>query len=341
MHKFQIYIYFIIFSLFFTPSCKKNDKKYFKFENNSFSFIQLSGSIQSSETHQVYPPENSRITTIENIIEEGSLIKKGDFIAELIPQKNNDEILNKKQKIDQILQEKTKSTQETNAQIQKNINDINKNIADIDLFNKTRATQNISSMAEFIPLNNLKKELIDNKINLISVKMLKEQNNYLQNKLNIYKNNYDKRENILQKNIPKEENLKKFIIKSDADGIIYFLKNWQGEKFIKSSTAYESVPFAQIENTEKIQVVSYLPEENRKNAYLGKAVKVIIFGSQNIEVGGTIKSISKIVMTLKNWDTDLDKGKATSVDPLFFQMVVNLNSLPKSLKPQTKVQVLL
>lgn len=203
------------------------------------------------------------------------------------------------------------------------------------------AKKSIDVLAEFIPLNELKKEAIENKENITKVNNLRTQNYYLTKKLSIYKNNYEQRLNILQKNSQTNINKDKFIVTADANGILFFRKNWQGEKYTKSSTIYEDVAFARIENTEKMQAISYLPEENRNNVSIGKKVKVVIFGSQNIEVVGSIHAISKIVMSLKNWDRDLDKGKPSSVDPLYFKILVSLDSLPTTIKPATKVQVLL
>ena len=88
-----------------------------------------------------------------------------------------------------------------------------------------------------------------------------------------------------------------------------------------------------------MQVVSYLPEEDRNLAKIGQKVKITIFSTQNIELEGTIKSISKIVMPLENWDIAMTSGKPSDIDPLYFQLAVTLNAIPNSLKPATKVQV--
>lgn len=333
----KIIIYLPIFFLFIFSSCHKIIHNDLSNKEDNGNYFPILGSLQSTDIHYVYPPENSRLTSIKNIIEEGSNVKIGDFIAEFTSQNSSEDMLEKKRKLDNLLQEREKYIQDTTSQIQKNMNEINKNLSDIEIYNKTVAKQSINELAEFIPLNTLKKDSLDNKIKTENLKNLKIQNNFLSEKLMNYKNFYSTRINILQKNQNSQE--KSYIVKSKANGIIFFLKNWLGEKFTTGATAYNEIPIARIENIEKMQVLSYLPEEQRKLAHIGLNVKIIIFGSQNLEVEGKIQSISKIVMPLKNWDINLDQSKPSSIDPLFFQLIVSLNST--SLKPATKVQVLL
>ena len=336
MNNLKCNIYILLCCLFLFISCKNKYSPSFIENKNQ---VQLNGSIQSTEIRFIYPPKNTRSSTIKNIIDEGSLVKKGDFIAEFTPQKDNTDLLDKKQKIDQILQDKSNKIQDINNQIQKNMVEINKNASDIEVFNKTRSKKSIDDLSQFIPLNNLKKEIIDNKISLVSMDDLKKQNNILEEKISLYKNNYDKRMNLIQKYLSLDAKNEKFIATTDSDGILFSLKNWRNEKFIKGSNVYESEPIARIENTKNMQVVSYLPEEDRNLAKIGQKVKITIFSTQNIELEGTIKSISKIVMPLENWDIAMTSGKPSDIDPLYFQLAVTLNAIPNSLKPATKVQV--
>ena len=111
--------------------------------------------------------------------------------------------------------------------------EINKNASDIEVFNKTRSKKSIDDLSQFIPLNNLKKEIIDNKISLVSMDDLKKQNNILEEKISLYKNNYDKRMNLIQKYLSLDAKNEKFIATTDSDGILFSLKNWRNEKFIK------------------------------------------------------------------------------------------------------------
>ncbi len=334
MKKIEKYL-FVFFTVLMT-SCHSKKKQN---TDDTSQQKQLIGIVQSSEISYVSPPKSpSFLYSIKDLVEEGHIVKKGDYIAELSVQKNHNDNLTQKQSVDRLIQEKAKQTDEIQALIQKNINDIHKNEADIDI--KNRSKTSTKNLAEYIPLNTIKKDEIDNKISLISVNNLKLQNKYYEQQMKIYKENYEKRLALLQNNLLAPNENQKIIIKADADGMLFLLKNWHQEKYTKGSDAYADVSFARIENTQKIQIMSYLPEEDRDLVAIGKQVQVTIFGPENFQVEGKINSISKIVMSLKNWGPSLDSSKPTSTDPMYFQMAVSLTTIPPGLKPGTQAQVI-
>lgn len=324
------------FALLSICACHKKKPFFSTARGDDINQIQMTGTLQSTEVFYITAPVSG---PIKNSVEDGSTLKKNDFIADITPQIVNEEALNQKQSLDQLLQDKSSRIEEVQTTIQNNMTTINKAQADIDIFQKTRANKNVNELAQFIPLNDLKKEEIDNRANLATIEQLSLQNTILEKQINLYKTNFDERITLLQKKLAENENKKDSIVKSSGDGMIFFLKNWQGDKFIKGSFVYNGFSFARVENRKKMHVVCYLPEEDRSKALLGKGVSVIVFGAQNQEVSGTIHSISEIVMPLKSWDSDLAKGKESSLDPLFFQMIVSIEDISADLKPGTKVQV--
>lgn len=283
--------------------------------------VIISGEAQSTSSKKINAPtEGMRFgiynLKIENLIPEGTIVKKGDYIAKLDVSEVNQKILDAQLNLESSQSKYTEQQLDTTLKLKlerTKIKDLLYNIEEAKLELKQSIYETPSSIRQLeIKIERNERDLKELNENY-SIKKRQAYAKMIQVGTGVSKNK--QRINDLN-NL-----LKKFTIHSDGDGMLTYITSYNG-KISAGSTVYSYRPaIASLPDLSKMESKTFSNEVDIRK--IKKDLKVIVgFDAfPDIELEGIITSVANIGESKRGSDIKL------------FQVLIKLNETNKNIKP--------
>jgi len=294
-----------------------------KVEKSTFkSEVIISGEAQSNSLKKIDAPENLRKfklrdIKIQDLIAEGTIVKKGDYVGRLDPTNVNEQIIDAKlnletaqskymqQKLDTTLTLKNERNgikdlvfemEETNLELKQSIYETPATIRKLEI-NLEKAIRDLRE----------KKENYEIKKNQAKAKMVE-----VGTELSKIKNQLKDLTDLL----------KSFTIYSNSSGMITYAKNWDGtKKKVGSSISPWSPTIANLPDLTKMESKTYANEVDIRKIKKNLPVKIGFDAFPEIEIDGIITSVANVGEKKKGSDIKI------------FQLLIKLSETNKDIRP--------
>jgi len=286
------------------------------------SEVIISGEAQSNSLKKINAPENLRKFKLRNIkiqdlIPEGTVVKKGDYVGRLDPTDVNEQIIDAKlnlesaqskymqQKLDTTLTLKNERNgikdlvfemEETSLELKQSIYETPATIRKLEI-NLEKAKRDLKE----------KKENYDIKKNQAKAKMVE-----VGTELSKIKKQLNDLTNLL----------KSFTIYSNSNGMITYAKNWDGsKKKVGSSISPWDPTIANLPDLTKMESKTYANEVDIRKIKKDLPVKIGFDAFPEIEIDGVITSVANVGEKKKGSDIKI------------FQLLIKLSETNKDIRP--------
>ncbi len=286
------------------------------------SEVIISGEAQSNSLKKIDAPENLRKFKLRNIkiqdlIAEGTVVKKGDYVGRLDPTDVNEQIIDAKlnlesaqskymqQKLDTTLTLKNERNgikdlvfelEETNLELKQSIYETPATIRKLEI-NLEKAKRDLKE----------KKENYEIKKNQAKAKMVEVGTELSKIKKRL-------------KNLT--DLLKSFTIYSNSNGMITYAKNWDGsKKKVGSSISPWSPTIANLPDLTKMESKTYANEVDIRKIKKDLPVKIGFDAFPEMEIDGIITDVANVGEKKKGSDIKI------------FQLLIKLLETNKEIRP--------
>ena len=308
---------------FFSPS--SNEKVYLEskvIKGNFLSEVITSGEAQSKSSKKINGPSNLRnfrlnTIKIQDLIPEGTIVKKGDYVGKLDPSGVNDLILDARLNLESAKTNYTQQQLDTTLTLKQERNTIK------DLRFSIEETRLELKQSIYEPPATIKKleinlEKAERGLNerLENYEIKKRQANAKMFQVGTRVSKIKKElDNLLKL-------LKSFTIYSDSNGMITYDKGWNGSKKKVGSTinAWDS-SIATLPDLTQMQSITYANEVDIRKIKKGLPVKVGFDAFPEIEMEGVVTSVANV--------GEQKRGSDIKV----FQVLISLNGFNENIRP--------
>lgn len=287
-----------------------------------YSVVAVTGELRAKNSIDIRGPANARMLgiwemTISNLIEEGSQVKEGDFVAEL-----------------------------NKSEVQSKINDINLTIQ------KTETEYEQAQLDSTLTLSNARDELENLKFSMEEKKLTMEQSKYeapsikrqaaidYEKTVRSYeqsKKNYEtkvkqaiaKLSQIETDLLKEKQNLQKhldiledFTIEAPANGMVIYAKDWNGRKKVVGSQVSAWNPtVANLPDLSVMESVTYVNEIDIQKIKENLPVKISLDANPDKKLSGKVVSVANIGETRSGTDSKV------------FEVIIKVNEKDTTLLP--------
>lgn len=284
--------------------------------------VIISGEAQSTSSKQINGPSNSRQfglyqIKIQDLVPEGTVVKKGDYIGKLDVSELNGKILDAQINLDNAESTYTQQQLDTTLTLKQERNAIKDLLFEIE---ETKLELNQSKYEAPAVIRQLEIKLEKSERNLISKKedysIKKQQSNA---KMIIASNNVSKNKQRIDELL---ELQKQFTIFSDEAGMVTYIKEWNGSKKQVGSTISPWEPaIASLPDLTKMESKTYSNEVDVRKIKQGLTVKVGFDAFPDIELDGVVTEVANVGET------------KTGSDIKLFQVLIKLNGTNDNIRP--------
>ncbi|MBD0823140.1 efflux RND transporter periplasmic adaptor subunit [Aestuariibaculum marinum] len=284
--------------------------------------VIISGEAQSTSSKQINGPSNARRfglynIKIQDLVPEGTVVKKGDYIGKLDVSELNGKILDAEINLDNAQSAYTQQQLDTTLTLKQERNAIKDLLFEIE---ETKLELNQSKYEAPAVIRQLEIKLEKSERNLKSKKedysIKKQQSNA---KMIIASNNVSKNKKRIDELL---ELQKQFTIYSDEDGMVTYIKEWNGSKKQVGSTISPWEPaIASLPDLTKMESKTYSNEVDVRKIKQGLTVKVGFDAFPDIELEGIVTEVANVGETKSGSDIKL------------FQVLIKLNGTNENIRP--------
>ncbi|MBA6350556.1 MULTISPECIES: HlyD family efflux transporter periplasmic adaptor subunit [unclassified Colwellia] len=283
--------YFAIMLLVLLCACEKAPSETVKLEQVRL-IVTASGELESKQTAMIAPPSVSGMWQyqIKQLTPENTRVKKGEVIVAFDSKKVVDRLVDKQADLDRAQKElenkkikEEESEQELILSIAEKQMEYEKAERKADIIDNSRAENDRKkSVIDFtIAENDLflaKERLTFHKNNkALNLKLAKGKVNRLTAEVNDFKSDI--------------ERLK---VKAPIDGMVIYRANWQGEKPAVGESIQFGQPVVELAVIEQMQLKAQIAEPDSGKIKLNQKVKIMIDGTQEIVLQGSIVELGRV-----------------------------------------------
>ena len=315
----------LAFAVVFVAGCEKPPSQEVTIEDVEL-VVNASGELESKQTAIIAPPSVSRMWQypIKQIAPENTKVKKGEFLIAFDDKKVRDRMIDKQANLNRAMKElENKKLKETEKE-----QELILAIAENEMnFEKAERKANILDNSRSD--NDRKKSIIDftiakNDLFLARKKLDFHRSN---NRLNIKQ--MSAKVNRLTSEVNElKQDIARLNVKSPIDGMIIYRTNWEGEKPAAGENVQFGQPVMEIAVIEQMQLKAQVAEPDSGKVAVGQRVKVILDGTQEIVVEGTIESLGRVF-----------RDKSFQDKRRIFDVIIALNSSDSRLRPGMTARV--
>ncbi|MHB0755776.1 efflux RND transporter periplasmic adaptor subunit [Polaribacter sp. M15] len=286
------------------------------------SEVITSGEAQSTSSKKIKGPDNLRKFRLNNVkiqdlVAEGTIVKKGDYVGRLDPSGVNEQILDAELNLENAISKYTQQQLDTTLTLKQERNAIK------DLrFSMEETTLELKQSIYEPPATikkleiNLEKAERDLKEKLENYKIKKRQANAKMVEVGTQVSKIRKKLNDLLKL------QKSFTIYSDGNGMITYDKNWDGsKKKVGSDISPWNPTIASLPDLTKMESKTYANEVDIRKIKEGLPVKVGFDAFPDIEMDGVVTSVANVGETKRGSDIKV------------FQVLIKLNGSNDNIRP--------
>ncbi|WP_159951214.1 efflux RND transporter periplasmic adaptor subunit [Polaribacter septentrionalilitoris] len=290
---------------------------------NFTSKIITSGEAQSNSLKKITGPStqltknNIYNVKIQSLVPEGTFVKKGDFVGKLDPSAVNQQISDGRLNLESAISRFTQQKLDTTLSLKQE----RTSIKDLEFSFSEASLELKQSIYE--PPSTIKK--LENKLKKITRDLKEKKENYLikkrqaNAKMIMVGNEVSKRRNKLDGLM---ELLKSFTIYSDSNGMLTYVKEWNGNKKKVGSTITPWNPsIANLPDLSKMESKTYANEVDIRKVKKGLKVEVGFDAFPELKIPGVVTSVANV--------GERKRGSDIKV----FQVLVKLESTNKNIKP--------
>ncbi|GAA4302664.1 efflux RND transporter periplasmic adaptor subunit [Aestuariibaculum suncheonense] len=284
--------------------------------------VIISGEAQSTSSKQINGPSNARQfglydIKIQDLVPEGTIVKKGDYIGKLDVSELNGKILDAQINLDNAESTYTQQQLDTTLTLKQERNAIKDLLFEIE---ETKLELNQSKYEAPAVIRQLEIKLEKSERNLKSKKedysIKKQQSNA---RMIIASNNVSKNRQRIDELL---ELQKQFTIYSDEGGMVTYIKEWNGTKKQVGSTISPWEPaIASLPDLTKMESKTYSNEVDVRKIKQGLTVKVGFDAFPDIELDGVVTEVANVGET------------KTGSDIKLFQVLIKLNGTNDNIRP--------
>lgn len=328
-----VLIYFIY--NYFSPS--SDDAVYLTSKVKKGDFISeviTSGEAQSTSLKKIKGPDNLRKFNLNNLkiqdlVTEGTIVKKGDYVGRLDPSSVNEQILDARLNLETAQSKYTQQQLDTTLSLKQERNAI-KDLRFTMQETKLELKQSIYEPPATIKKLEINLERAERglKEKLENYKIKKRQANAKMVEVGTQVSKINKKLNNLL------DLLKSFTIYSNGNGMITYAKNWDGnKKKVGSSISPWDPTIASLPDLTKMESKTYANEVDIRKIKKDLPVKVGFDAFPDIEMEGVVTSVANVgekkrgsdikvflvLIKLKGSNTNIRPGMTTSNKILTFE----------------------
>jgi len=286
------------------------------------SEVIITGEAQSTSAIRINGPENLRKfklrdIKIQDLIPEGTIVKKGDYVGRLDPTGVNEQIIDAKLNLETALSRYTQQKLDTTLTLKNERNGIK------DLLYKVEETKlELKQSIYETPATIRKLEINLEKLNR-DLREKRENYEIKKSQANAKMVEVGTKLSKIQKQLTSlTDLLKSFTIYSSSNGMITYAKNWDGsKKKVGSSITPWNPTIANLPDLTKMESNTYANEVDIRKIKKGLPVKVGFDAFPEIEIDGTITSVANVGEKKRGSDIKL------------FQVMIKLKETNKDIRP--------
>jgi HlyD family secretion protein len=313
---------YLIYS-YFSPATDGKIYLMSKVEKGNFiSEVITSGEAQSTSLEKINGPNNLRKFKLNNLkiqdlVAEGTVVKAGDYVGRLDPSSVNEQIIDARLNLETAQSKFTQQELDTTLSLKQERNSI-KDLRFGMEETKLELEQSIyEPPATIRKLEiNLEKTARDLKEKLENYKIKKRQANAKMVEVGTQVSKINKTLNDLL-NL-----LKSFTIFSNGNGMITYVKNWDGsKKKVGSSISPWDASIASLPDLTKMESKTYANEVDIRKIKKGLSVKVGFDAFPDIEMNGIVTSVANVGENKRGSDIKV------------FQVLIKLDGSNENIRP--------
>ena len=284
-------------------------------------FVNATGELKAKKSVKVRGPGGMRSvgiyqTTMSQLVPEGTVVKKGDFVAEL----DKTELASKMQEVQTEIEKI--QTQLAQAKIDTTIEmkGIRDEIANLEFSMQEERLE--------IEKNRFEPKMI---IDQSKLKLEKSERDYeqLEDKLRLKKIQSDAKIGEIDANLRQQANKLKqlsdvaaeFTVTAPEDGMVIYQKNWNGKKGPGSQVSAWDPVVAELPDLSDFISVIYVNEVDISKVKKGQSVDIKVDAFPEKTFAGYINSVANIGQELRNQDAKV------------FEVTVQMNAVDSVLRP--------
>lgn len=310
-------------SYFWSDSSNSNTNLTVKVNRGDFvSEVTTSGEAQSNSLKKINGPENLRKfkirdIKIQDLIPEGTVIKEGDYVGRLDPSNVNEQIIDAKLNLETSVSKYTQQQLDTTLNLKQernSIKDLKFNIEEVELELQQSIYEPPASIRKLeINLEKLKRDLKERDENY---QIKKKQANARMVEVGT---EVSKIRNKLQ---DLNELLKSFTIYSDSNGMLTYVKNWDGSKKKVGSTISTWDPsIANLPDLTKMESKTYANEVDIRKIKKDLKVKIGFDAFPEMQIEGIVTEVANV------------GEKKRGSDIKVFQVLIELKETNDNVRP--------
>ena len=291
-------------------------------KGNFVSEVITSGEAQSTSLKKIKGPDNLRKFRLNNLkiqdlVAEGTIVKKGDYVGRLDPSSVNEQILDEQLNLETAISKYTQQQLDTTLTLKQErnaIKDLRFSMEETSLELKQSIYEPPATIKKLEI--NLEKAERDLKEKLENYKIKKRQANAKMVEVGTQVSKTRKKLDDLLKL------LKSFTIYSDGNGMITYDKNWDGTKKTVGSTISPWNPtIASLPDLTKMESKTYANEVDIRKIKKDLPVKVGFDAFPDIEMDGIVTAVANV------------GEKKRGSDIKVFQVLIKLNGSNDNIRP--------
>ena len=320
---FLIFVIISSFLYFWSDSSNSNTNLTVKVNRGDFvSEVTTSGEAQSNSLKKINGPENLRKfkirdIKIQDLIPEGTVIKEGDYVGRLDPSNVNEQIIDAKLNLETSISKYTQQQLDTTLNLKQernSIKDLKFNIEEVELELQQSIYEPPASIRKLeINLEKLKRDLKERDENY---QIKKKQANARMVEVGT---EVSKIRNKLQ---DLNKLLKSFTIYSDSNGMLTYVKNWDGSKKKVGSTISTWDPsIANLPDLTKMESKTYANEVDIRKIKKDLKVKIGFDAFPEMQIEGIVTEVANV------------GEKKRGSDIKVFQVLIELKETNDNVRP--------
>ncbi len=286
------------------------------------SEVIISGEAQSTSAIKINGPENLRKfklrdIKIQDLIAEGSMVEKGDYVGRLDPTEVNEQIIDTKLNLESAQSKYTQQKLDTTLTLKTERNGIKDLLFELEetkLELKQSVYETPATIRKLeIKLDKLERDLKEKKENY-EIKTNQAKAKMVEVGTKVSK---------IQKQLTSLTNLlKSFTIYSNSNGMITYAKDWDGrKKKVGSKISPWNPTIANLPDLTKMESKTYANEVDIRKIKKGLSVKVGFDAFPEIEIDGVVTSVANVGEKKKGSDIKI------------FQILIKLLRTDKDIRP--------
>lgn len=318
-----VIVLLIIAYSYFTNSNEENLSLTTKVTKGTFiDEVFISGEAQSTSSKQINGPSNARRfglyqLKIQDLVSEGTVVKKGEYIGKLDVSELNGKILDAQLNLENAQSRYTQQQLDTTLTLKQernSIKDLLFNIEEDKLELERSAYESPATIRSLeIKIQKTERDLKEKKADY-SIKKRQANAKMIQVGTEVSK---------IKKQIDELLELQKeFTIYSDDDGMVTYVKEWNGTKKKVGSTISPWEPaIASLPDLNKMESKTYSNEVDIRKITKGLVAKVGFDAFPDIELDGVVTDVANVGETKAGSDIKL------------FQVLIKLNNTNENIRP--------